>query len=106
MGIPQGKRKGQAKNIIMSNAGLGGYLCVTEGNLRGDFQSIRRQCDEFSRVICEDSHRMDSERREDLRPHPILSLFTLEPDGLVRIDASLSMRLEFCRPRLAHRMKV
>jgi hypothetical protein len=79
---------------------------VAEGDLHCDFQSIRRKRDEFSRMIGEDSHRMNLKRRENLSAHSVLSLLTLKANGFVRIHASFSMGLQFCRSRLTHWMQV
>ena len=97
-----------AKLVYVPNFRSG--LDVRERNLRQDLQAVGLERDELSRVIGEDPHRVDIQRRENLRADAVLALFAAERDRLVRIDAffavSLDLRRKIRLSRLAHLRQV
>src|SRR6185295_7425576 len=73
---------------------------------RRDFQTVGFECDKLSRVVREDTHRVNLQRSQYLSAYSILALLALQSNGFVGFHISHSVGLEFCRTYFAHRLQV
>ena len=79
---------------------------VSERNLRKDLQSVGFQRNKLARVIAQDAHRMDIQRRKNLGADAVLTLFAAKRDRFVGINAlfpvCVNLRDKIRLTRLAH----